>query len=412
MKYYIIGVIQQLVKKTIQTGTRRSFYLKLIPLFVLLFSSQAQAIPAFARSTNLNCVACHTAFPSLNETGREFKTNGYRIDPVSDGVGPSDFSKSVAEFPASAAIISRPYTKDKGGNSEVRAIHELELFVGGVLYQNLSGFVEIESEGEDGFGDVLGTAAINYDANDALHFQVAYGPTFFADPYDTLSDSRRLTAAHYNMWNSTYGNADNSDKLRHSRQQVSVFGRTLGNRFFYNVGFGGLTGDNVANESTVAFGRVAFDFTPGIMVGAFDVEGSCKVGTTSDFANCGGATRDLDFRRAGIDAQVDVGNMRLTAVYLKAKDDLAATMTSESNNNIYAQLTYYGMAGERLLVPLIRFENSEVNDGKDDVSRFTVGLSYYFLRNFKGSLEYGKDTSVPAGESKGNNFTFQLEAAF
>jgi hypothetical protein len=263
----------------------RKFYTTLLysTMVLLLATFQANATPAFARSNNLACAACHTAYPALNNFGRQFKTHGYRIVAADKTEITSDFNiQDFGNFPIGAAIISRPYVKDNPGNSEIRAIHELEVFMGGVLYKNLSGFVEIESEGEDGFGDVLGLAAINYDFNDAFHVQVAYAPTFFADPYSTLSSSRRLTASHYNILNDTYGNADNGDKLRHSRQQVSIFGRVANNKLFYNLGFGGLTGDNVANQSSVGFARIAYDITPNIMIGAFDVDGSCDVQTEPD----------------------------------------------------------------------------------------------------------------------------------
>jgi len=140
-------------------------------LAMLFMSAQSQAVPAFARSNNLRCAACHSAFPSLNSDGRLFKTRGYRTEDRKAAKS-SDFTTDLKQFPISAAIISRPYAKDSDGNSEIRAIHEVELFVGGVFYKNLSGFVEIESEGEDGFGDVLGVASFNYDFNDAAHLRV------------------------------------------------------------------------------------------------------------------------------------------------------------------------------------------------------------------------------------------------
>lgn len=42
--------------------------------FVLGFGwiSVAEAIPAFARKHDTQCTACHTAWPSLNEMGRNY----------------------------------------------------------------------------------------------------------------------------------------------------------------------------------------------------------------------------------------------------------------------------------------------------------------------------------------------------
>ncbi len=378
---------------------------------LLLVSAESQAIPAFARANSLPCAACHTAFPALNEFGRAFKMHGYRLTDASQGSKDTDFATQVSQFPISASLISRPYVKDKGGNTEIRAIHELEIFTGGIFYKNLSGMFEIESEGEDGFGNVLGLAAMNYDVNDAAHVQIAFAPTFFADPYDTLSSSRRLTAAHYDILNTKYGHADNNDKMRHSRQQVSLFGR-VADRVFYNVGIGGLTGDNVANQSTVAFGRVAVDVTPSVMIGAFGLSGTCKTTMVSDFADCQGSTTDRSFSRAGLDTQMDFGAMRLTGVYLNASDDLVSSTASESNSFSYLQAIYFAKVGDKTVIPLFRYETSQSNDGNDETKRMTLGLSYYLLDNFKASVEYGNDTSVPAGATKSSNVTFQVQGAF
>lgn len=382
-------------------------------LVLLLANLQVQATPAFARSNELACAACHTAYPALNEFGREFKTHGYRLMDASKGEKTTDFKiQDFGNFPIGAAIISRPYVKDNPGNSEIRAVHELELFMGGVLYKNLSGFMEVEAEGEDGFGNVLGVTALNYDFNDAFHVQVAYAPTFFADPYSTLSSSRRLTAAHYNVLNDKFGHADNGDKLRHSRQQVSIFGRLANNKLFYNLGFGGLTGDNIGNQSSVGFARIAYEITPNIMIGVFDVDGSCDTQTESDFADCSGSTNSRDFSRVGFDTQIDMGLFRFTGVYLKAKDDYVDNMGTESNQDSYAQLVYFGKSGENSIVPLIRFQTSQVNDGNDETKRLTVGLSYYIYQNLKGSIEYSDDTSTPNGIEGSSNLTLQFMAAF
>jgi len=380
---------------------------------MLLASVQANATPAFARSNNMPCAACHTAYPALNGFGRQFKTNGYRIVDASKSEKVTDFEiQNLSNFPISAGIISRPFVKDNPGNSEIRAVHELEIFMGGTIYKNLSGFLEIESEGEDGFGNVLGLTALNYDFNNAFHVQVAYAPTFFADPYSTLSSSRRLTASHYNILNDTYGNADNGDKLRHSRQQASIFGRLANNRLFYNLGIGGLTGDNVANQSTVGFARIAYDITPNIMIGAFDVDGSCDLQTASDVADCSGSTSSRDFSRYGFDTQIDMGQFRFTGVYLKAKDDFIDSTGTEKNEDSYAQLTYFGKLGNNNIVPLLRYQTSQVNDGNDETKRITLGLSYYIYQNFKGSIEYSDDTSTPAGVDKSSNLTLQFMVAF
>lgn len=53
----------------------------LVPLLLALSAQQAQALPAFARQTGQNCVACHAGgqFPELTPYGRLFKLTGYTI---------------------------------------------------------------------------------------------------------------------------------------------------------------------------------------------------------------------------------------------------------------------------------------------------------------------------------------------
>jgi len=391
----------------------------------LLISLNAEAIPAFARTRHLPCSSCHTAYPALNTFGRNFKTNGYRINSISNDEAEtmaSDFSKGVSRLPIAMAVISRPLiNNDPGGSAssttEIRAIHEAEIFVGGVFYQKLSGFVEYEAEGEDGFGAVLGGAALNYDAADSLHIQFAYGSSFFADPYDTLSDARKLSIEHYNVTDDTFtDNADNGGKLRHARQQVSLFGRTLGNKLFYNVGVGGLTGDNIGSQSQVFFGRLAYDVMPNLMVGTFSMSGKCKTDMSADFATCDvGSTvaiQDRNFTRTGVDLQADINNFRLTTVFMTVSDDVINSNQSVDNTDSYIQGVYYGAASGKQLVPLLRYQSSENNNGNDTTDRLIAGLSYYLQDNFKATVEIAKDTSVPTGSNKSTSTLIQLEAVF
>jgi len=53
--------------------------LLLTAIFVLGFSSNSHALPAFARKYGLRCSACHEAWPMLNYFGQKFKDNGYQL---------------------------------------------------------------------------------------------------------------------------------------------------------------------------------------------------------------------------------------------------------------------------------------------------------------------------------------------
>ncbi len=369
-----------------------------------LLSANVQATPAFARQQKMDCGGCHTAFPSLNATGRMFKQKGYRFVDASQDKTTSSFTDMVNQFPLAANVVSRPFIKDRGAKKEIRAIHELEMFAGGILYKNVSGFLELEAEGEDGFGLVLGAAALNYDINDAVHFQVAYAPTFFADPYDTLSDGRRLTVNHYNITNEKFGGVDS--KMRHARQQVSVFGH-LGGKLFYNVGAGGLTDDKVGSDSTTYFGRVAFEATPDIMIGAFGLAGTCEL------SDCTTATKPRDFNRYGVDSQVSINQLRMTAVYMNYQVEDTTATTKEKNTDWYLQGAYFmNDGGLPTLVPIVRYESTQKNDGNDTTGTAIANLTHYFTKNAKGMVEYSQDITVPSGANKEHGLAVQVEVAF
>jgi hypothetical protein len=51
----------------------------------LLLPEQAQAIPPFSRKYDMNCTACHTAPPILNQFGQRFLENGYQLPGMEDG---------------------------------------------------------------------------------------------------------------------------------------------------------------------------------------------------------------------------------------------------------------------------------------------------------------------------------------
>ena len=60
---------------------RRAAILSLSVLTLLLsLPRPAAAVPAFARKYGVRCTVCHEAWPVLNDFGRAFRDNGYRMN--------------------------------------------------------------------------------------------------------------------------------------------------------------------------------------------------------------------------------------------------------------------------------------------------------------------------------------------
>jgi hypothetical protein len=61
-------------------GNIRSAVLSVVVLtgvLLIMLPEASQAVPSFARQTNIPCLTCHTIFPALTPAGRQFKLNGY-----------------------------------------------------------------------------------------------------------------------------------------------------------------------------------------------------------------------------------------------------------------------------------------------------------------------------------------------
>ena len=385
---------------------------------LVMTSPEANAIPAFARKYEMACSSCHTAYPKLNATGRSFKENGYAFGDKKGESQLSDYLHWDKSFPMSGAVVLRPFNNESTGNTQIRALHEIELLSAGRVYKKISTFFEIESEDEDTntAGDPYPThvaaGIFTYNHSLELKVQMGYGQLLFADPYDSYTDGRRLTATR-NVVNDSANVVD--EKIRHGHQQVSIYGR-LGQSLFYNVGIAGLDSDGFGDNSRQVFGRVAFDFTPDVMVGLMGTSGTCKVVNAGSEAGGAAAacstTRDQDFSKVAIDTQIDIDNFRINGVYMQAKDDNPVSGT-ETNNAAYIEALYtMHENGRPTFVPLIRLDTLESNDGADTTTAATLNLGYYFTENIKGFLEYRNEIDTPAGIEDADRTLVQLEAAF
>ena len=69
------------VKRIIRKFNLGHLFVGIAAIMAALLSGNAQAVPAFARQTGQNCLACHAGgnFPELTPYGRLFKLTGYTI---------------------------------------------------------------------------------------------------------------------------------------------------------------------------------------------------------------------------------------------------------------------------------------------------------------------------------------------
>lgn len=373
-------------------------------LFLISFyPTDTEAVPAFVSKTGKSCTYCHNAWPQLNEKGRAFKELGFRISTEDD----QTLAELLTEgrFPIGAMLKARPYDKRDSGDRKLRALHEFELFFAGRVGEKWSAYVEIEAEDETGFEPEVSPVVLSYHHNPAVNIQFVWGPYLFADPYGFLGDNYRLTRGRPAVVEQIFGGADGS--LSSTRQSMNIYGRPV-KPLFYTLGVGGESQDAVttkADEGTEAeniFGRLAFDVTNDIMIGAFGVKGKNN-------------TEDRAFSRYGMDFQADLGNTRLQAAVVRAADDNAGVPGEAENTAHSIQLTHIFTRGESRMptwVPLARYDSYEKADGSQEYNELTLHMSYFFDQNVKGFVEYWEQLDVPTGLNKDNRLTLQLAVGF
>ncbi len=85
----------------------------------------------------------------------------------------------------------------------------------------------------------------------------------------------------------------------------------------------------------------------------------------------------------------------------------------EQNDAWYTQVLYVFEKNARpLVVPLVRYDGFEKNDGRDQFNELTLNVTYYFTQNIKGFVEYWDQLDVPDGVTQDRRSTVQIAAAF
>lgn len=392
---------------------------KIIPAATVLAASffwipAAEAVPAFAREYKIPCTACHTAWPNLNHVGRQFKENGYRLSLEEGGKEKiSSFLEWDEHLPVTAMLIGRPYDEKKSGVTKNRALHEVELVVGGQIYRNVSGWFEFEAEDEEGFETSAKEGVVGYHPLKALNVQAGWAHLLWADPYDTYAATRLLTGPNRPQFiNQSFGGADRPDasggRLRDNRQFVNLYGRPL-DRLFYSVGYAGISQDAEGSEPKTYHARLAVDVMTDTMIGLLATTGTCAaIGTSRP--NC---TVDRDYERSGVDFQTDIVGARFLGAFLKAKDDNATATATVENTAWFVQGSYViSSEGRPAWVPLLRYDTYEKSNGTQEFNEALASVTYYFTHNIKGFVEYWDQLDVPPGQVKDSRLTLQFVAAF
>lgn len=120
----------------------------------------AEAIPAFSRQTEKSCSTCHSAFPKLNQTGQNFRTNGFRFPEDKEWNEVQDLKHVPLSFEVE---VEGEFNKTRGAGASAQEtllkIDELALLAGTPLGKDgrFSGYGVVNfAEGNVAMGQAYG----------------------------------------------------------------------------------------------------------------------------------------------------------------------------------------------------------------------------------------------------------------
>jgi len=104
---------------------------------------QAEALPAYARQTGMNCAGCHVGGmgPQLTPFGQSFKIGGYTLRNSSDFILPLS-AMLVATYEHTAKDLPDPAGPHDKSNNNVN-LQEASLFVAGALTEHVGSFAQM-----------------------------------------------------------------------------------------------------------------------------------------------------------------------------------------------------------------------------------------------------------------------------
>jgi hypothetical protein len=404
-------------------------------------SSDADAVPAFARQTTNECSACHYQhFPKLKPFGRNFKANGYSLSSQEQLEGDG---LSVPMVLNASFFMRSAYTSKSGSaRNELAIPNEAALLVGGRLANGIGGIVEWG--GPLLSAKISFTKAINKNRIGATIFTTdglgaAYG-------YELMNTGAvRNHRAFGNSSMPTLGNNDNLNLSEAATGATLFFSSTpsrisstptwyVANTFFTpDSGEAGITELDVNNDVSNYFraammSRLSKKAEGGLGLGIY----SGKTITTlaeANFMGSGLAAGDeiiLNTSAWFIDAQLQ-GKFKgkdLGVYFMYAEGDTPSTTPGEVN--MFASTTVgdkkptgWGVDAEYSVTPQVHLLASlgEHDNGGAGSAKSSAGLGVFFFIKQNINLElmherFGGEQGKDPGGKSASETSLILEAAF
>lgn len=365
----------------------------------LILPSNSSAVPSFARTKGTTCNTCHTQWPLLNETGRQFLEQGF-IPGEQLQVDNMSIQKN---FPISARLnlnlIDKMISTDSTGTLtdldkqlNMRSLHEGQVFAAGRI-KDFSYFIELGAEDGGDFTAELASAYVGWHLDPAVNIRAGYASPFGADGRNTV---HLINATHYEWAASAQGFVPGDSQV------INLYG-TVAENLFYSLAWHGNEGLPQGNDPKDVSGRLAYDISgTGASVGGFYNISKAYDDTT-------GTSTDK-MTRYGLDAQWLHDNIQVNAIYAVKNVDVPDSV--DSVIGIFGQylLTAGDIPRAAVSVNLDRYTE---NDGNDKWTKSAFFLTYYAMDNAKIQAGWEGTLSAPdLYENKESRITLVADLGF
>jgi hypothetical protein len=382
---------------------------------VTCFPAEAEAVAAYARKHKMECSQCHSAWPLLNKFGRTFKENGYRLDrekpdpaqsPANGNGGPEEHDVQIDEtlslaraLPISFRVQGRPYTKTQANpRFQMQVVHEFELEITDSTAGDFSYFANFEAADDGGWSMEVKDLVAGWHPLEQANVVAGYSTMGYSDGYNTFAN-RRLVQDRPSPNSAGF---QSGYRFRDANPFATFYGRVGG--LYYNATVGSGQGDPVGADKKDLMLRAVYDLPGGLSLGAFTLLGERALT---------GPVRTQDYRRSGVDMQFERRGFTANALWFRANEDHATTLILNENEAWYLQALYVIPVPRVPIVPLVRYESVESNNGAAATRGVHAGIVTYVLANINLSVEHFRQTEVAvAGTPKGSRTSVLFMLAF
>lgn len=390
-----------------------------------LVMNPALAMPGFARQYNISCSVCHVAYPRLNAFGKQFQAMNYRLPNWREGTVDTGDAELALPRQLPLGLRAQAYVQGREGEEvdvstgptgnasdvDFQTPYLIKLLSSAPLSDHISFyfygiFAEKGANGEtviedawfrhdDLFGTKVALQAGQFQISD-LMFPREVRMTFqdFL-PYRTAG----ITYERGLIFDRAFGPVD------------LALGVVNGNGISANFNLnspGYRRPDKLFDNDTrkTAFGRLGFEAGP-VDVGLFGLSGRQKSATGTAGASTG--TRDTSKRIVGVDFSGAIDEQFYwfaQGLWNKWSDFLDATPGRDYSWFGSFVGVDYVMSNRWTLSALYNYSRASDFDDTGtlyrgiDMNTLTLGATYYFMRNVKGTIEanldfQGKDAAGP-----------------